>query len=216
MCSCDMKAVVWDLDNTLYRFTSDLKYNCNVAAAKASIDLGLQLSFDEALQIAIKSENTYNYSLHEYTLSHGLTYQDLHHPFHQNIEVQHADPIDGLDQKLENLQIPQAVLTNASRSWAGRVIKYLNLDHVLKGEMIFCMEDFGYEPKARSNKGLSLALDKLGCDATDTIIIDDLSRNLLKAKELGLQTALTHYDEYASEDHIDYYFKSTNDFFDHI
>lgn len=213
MHSKKIEAVIWDLDNTLYQFTDDLKYHCNVAAAKAVIDAGLPLVFEEALQIAVKSEIDYNYSLHEFILNHGLSYKELHHPFHDNIDETLGKRISGLLNCFENLHLPHIVLTNSSQGWARRVLKHLDLDVFFAHDTILCMEDFAFVPKARGNEGVSLALEKLKTAPENTLIVDDLSRNLLQAKQAGLQTAITHFDGDQKDGHVDYYFKSTLDVF---
>lgn len=213
MHSKKIEAVIWDLDNTLYQFTDDLKYHCNVAAAKAVIDVGLPLVFEEALQIAVKSEIDYNYSLHEFILNHGLSYKELHHPFHDNIDETLGKRISGLLNCFEQYDLPHVVLTNASQGWARRVLKYFDLNKFFNNDAILCMENFGYIPKARGNDGVLMALAKLKTAPENTLIVDDLSRNLLTAKQAGLQTAITHFDNIHKGDHIDYYFQSTNDVF---
>ncbi len=210
----DIRAVIWDLDNTLYKFTDTLKQNCNIAAANAVIESGIDLGFDEALQIAIQSEITHNYSLHEFILNHGLNYKELHHPFHNNLDENLISPIEGLVENLRQFNAPQAILTNASQSWAERVLKFLGMIDIFDPDLIFCMEDFNFSPKARSNDGLNLAINSLGHAPSDIILIDDLSRNLKMAKSAGVKTALTHCDmRVIKEDYIDYYFESTNEFF---
>ncbi len=209
------KAIIWDLDNTLYKFNNALKHHCNIAAARAVIDCGLDLEFDAALQIATQSERTYNYSLHEFILNHGFEYKDLHHPFHDYIDESLILPIDGLAQNLRQFNAPQSILTNASQSWTMRVLKILGMNDIFDLDLIFCMENFNFSPKARNNDGLHLAINKLGHNPKDIIFIDDLPRNLKKAKETNVQTGLTHNDTALNkQSYIDYYFNCTNDLFD--
>lgn len=184
--------IIWDLDNTLYRFTDAMKYQCNVAAAKAAQDLGLSLPYEELLDIAIRSEKEYGYSLHNYILHHGLTYKDLHHPFHEAIDETLVEKIEGLKDFLTTVEFPKVILTNASRDWANRVLSYIGLSSVFQQNEILAMEDFHYEPKARTDRGLTMAIERLGVAENHILFIDDLERNLLIPYQSGLKTVLVH------------------------
>jgi len=199
-----VEAVIWDLDNTLYRFTDQQKYQCNEAAAKAAQANGLDLPYDELLKIAIASEEEYSYSLHHYTLYHDLAYRDLHHPFHDAIEVENIQPVKGVRETVEEIDLPKVILTNATRQWTHRVLKYCDLDDLFHDHEILAMEDFEYEPKARGTRGLDRAIDTLNKPIENIVIVDDLERNLKLPKQKGLKTVLVHGQSNAA--HIDYQF----------
>jgi len=91
-----IKGVIWDLDNTLYRFTDQFKEQCNRVAAKAAQSQGIDLSYDDTLKLAQKSETDHGYSIHLYVTHHGFTYDSLHVPFHDNIDETTIDIIDGV------------------------------------------------------------------------------------------------------------------------
>lgn len=190
-----VKGIIWDLDNTLYRFTDELKAHCNVAAAKAAQDLGINFSYEDTVKIAERSEEKYGYSLHVYVTDHGLSYQDLHVPFHQNIDENVILKINGARAALEKFQGKQVILTNASRCWAERALKHIGVDDMFQRHEIIPMEDVGYEPKARSDKGYKKACEILGLEPTQTLIADDLDRNLIPAHKMGIQTIYMHHGE---------------------
>ncbi|MEM6810840.1 MAG: NIF family HAD-type phosphatase [Pseudomonadota bacterium] len=192
------EAIIWDLDNTLYRFTSEMKEDCNIAAAHAAIAAGIDKDFEELLIEARASEKEYGYSLHNFVKEYGVPYSEMHHPFHEAIDETKVDIIAGLPEFIEALELNQFIYTNASREWADRVLKFIGLNHLFKDTQILCMEDFNYEPKARTDKGLSMVLDKLGSPKEKTISIDDMERNLLFPYIHGLKTILVH-DEFDAE-----------------
>ena len=109
-----IRGVIWDLDNTLYRFTDKFYRSCTEAAAQAAQELGINLSYDETLRLAERSEAEHGYSMHAYVTDHGLSYTALHFPFHQRIDETVIETIDGVKEALESLDIPQVILTNAS------------------------------------------------------------------------------------------------------
>ena len=57
-----IRGVVWDLDGTLYRYDALFKDACQLAAARTAIDLGIDMSFEEAVALAMESERLYGNS----------------------------------------------------------------------------------------------------------------------------------------------------------
>ncbi len=190
-----IQGVIWDLDNTLYRFTGAFYQSCTAAAAQAAQELGINLSYEDTLKLAERSEEEHGYSMHGYVTDHGLTYASLHFPFHQRIDETVINPIDGTLEALQSIKCPQVILTNASRCWAERVLKFISLDDIFLPNKIIPMEDVNFEPKARSAKGFKLAMDKLDLPAENILMVDDLDRNLMMAHKLGMQTAYIHHGD---------------------
>ncbi len=190
-----IKGIVWDLDNTLYHFTGAFIKSCNEAAAGAARELGIDLSYDDTLKLAARSEQEYGYSMHGYVTDHGLSYASLHFPFHQRIDEGVIAPVDGMKNALAGLNLPQVILTNGSRCWALRALKKAGIDHLFDAAHIIPMEDVGFEPKARSKKGFKKALDILGVSAKNALMVDDLDRNLIIPHGLGFQTAYIYRGE---------------------
>lgn len=194
----NIKGVIWDLDNTLYHFTDEFYTSCTQSAAKAAQELGINLSFDDTLKLAERSEAEHGYSMHGYVTDHGLSYASLHFPFHDKIDENVVGCIDGVQARLEkvrDLNIPQVILTNASRGWAERVLNYIGIRHLFEDKMIVPMEDVDFNPKSLSNKGFKRALELLGTPAKQTLMVDDLDRNLMIPHDMGLQTAYMHHDD---------------------
>lgn len=187
--------VIWDLDNTLYKFTDGFYRSCTEAAAEAAQELGIDLSYEDTLKLAERSEEEHGYSMHGYVTDHGLSYASLHFPYHQKIDETVIEPIIGAKEALENLDLPQIILTNASRCWAERVLKFCEIDHLFPHEKIIPMEDVEFEPKSRSKKGFLKAAKFLDVHPKNILMVDDLDRNLMIANELSMQTAYVHYGD---------------------
>ena len=187
--------IIWDLDNTLYRFTDEFYRSCTEAAAEAAQELGINLSYEDTLKLAERSEEEHGYSMHGYVTDHGLSYASLHFPFHQRIDETVISPIEGLELSLRSLNVPQVILTNASRCWAERVLKFIGIESLFSADKLIPMEDVDFEPKARSKKGFIAAVKKLNLPAENILMVDDLDRNLVNAYNLGMQTAYMHYGD---------------------
>lgn len=188
-----IKGVIWDLDNTLYRFSDEFKAHCNRAAAEAAIEVGIDMSHTDAVKIAERSENLHGYSMHIYITDHGLSYADLHIPFHSRIDEKCVEPIEGALGALEVFNGHQVVLTNASRCWAERALNFIGAKKYFDDDQIVPIEDVDFMPKAQGEDGFNRALEILDLDPQDVLMVDDLDRNLKIAHEIGMQTAYMHH-----------------------
>lgn len=190
-----IKGIIWDLDNTLYRFTDAFKEQCNRAAAKAAHDQGINLSYDDTLKLAQKSETEHGYSIHLYVTHHGFTYDSLHVPFHDNIDETTIEMIDGVAENIRALDLPQAILTNASHDWAKRVLKHMGINDLFPDSHVTASENVDFEVKSQGRAGFERSLSSLGLKPEQALMVDDLDRNLIIAHEMGMQTAYLHYDD---------------------
>ena len=190
-----IKGIIWDLDNTLYQFTDKFYKSCTEAAAKAAQDLGISLSYDDTLKLAERSEIEHGYSMHGYVTDHGLSYTDLHFPFHQNIDETVIAPIDGALNALGKFKDNQVILTNASQCWAERALKFIGVDKFFPKANIIAMEDVNFEPKARSDLGFKRAAELLNLPYKNILMVDDLDRNLIIPHKMGMQTAYMNHGD---------------------
>lgn len=190
-----IEGIIWDLDNTLYRFTDEFKHHCNIAAAKTAQELGIKLSYDDSFKLAQKSELENGYSLHGYITHHGFSYESMHIPYHDNIDETIIEIIEDVAPKLRHLDIPQTILTNASRGWAHRVLKKIGLEGFFDDAVITAVEDVGFKAKSESRAGFERALNTLNLVPEKVIMVDDLDRNLIIPHEMGIQTVYMHYED---------------------
>jgi len=192
-----IQGIIFDLDNTLYQFTDAFYRDCTMAAAEAAQELGISLSFEDTLKLAERSEQEYGYSMHGYVVDHGIAYADLHFPYHEKIDETVVGKIDGVREALKTLDVPCSILTNASRGWADRVLRYVDLSDIFDDDKIFAMEDANFEPKASSERGFRLAANALNVPLENILMVDDLDRNLSIPHNLRMQTAYMHYGDQA-------------------
>lgn len=196
-----INGIIWDLDGTLYRYDDVFRHACNLAAARTAIDLGLNMPFDEAVALATRSEREYGSSFRLFA-DHGLTYMDFHHPYHDAVDTTILQINLQMRDTLAALNIPMVILTNASRPWALRTVAHLQLHDLFTESNVLAFEDVGHESKAASPAGFKRALEIIGTKAQETLMVEDLARNLVHAKKLGLTTALVHHGQ-VPEDSLD-------------
>jgi len=189
----NIKGIIWDLDNTFYRFTPEFRLSCNHAAAQAVLDLGFGKPYEECLDIAIQSSKNHHFSLYTFIKKYGLDYNRLHFLFHQHMRPDLIDPIDGVVDKVKSIKMPQVVLTNGSRDWALKALKQIGAHELFSNKQILALEDVNMTSKSGGFYGYEKALNTLKMRPDDVIFIDDLDRNLEKAKKIGLNTAYVHH-----------------------
>ncbi len=204
-----IRGVVWDLDGTLYRYDALFKDACQLAAARTAIDLGIDMSFEEAVALATESERLYGSSFRLFG-ERGIRYEDFHHPYHDCIDTAIVQKNAEMRAALEALDVPMVILTNASRTWAKRTVSHLEYDHIFRDENLLALEDVGYKAKASSQEGFEKALSVIGIPAEEALMVEDLARNLMIAKRMGMTTALVHHGRGPDDtDYIDTYFQDT-------
>jgi len=205
-----IKGIIWDLDGTLYRYDEVFRHACNLAAARTAIDLGLDMNFDDAVALAAKSEREYGSSFKLFA-DHGLTYMDFHHPYHDAVDTTILQINLQMRDTLAALDMPMAILTNASRPWALRTVAHLQLNDLFTESNILAFEDVGHESKAAGPAGFNRALEIIGTKPQETLMVEDLARNLTHAKKLGMTTALVHHGKIPDDcsDLVDVLFADT-------
>lgn len=203
--------IIWDLDNTLYRFDTIFEDACNRAAARTICSMVENLSFDEAYQAAVHSYNTHGYSGKALIAQYNLDYRDYHFPFHEAIDETILARNDAMIAGLRDLNRPQVIITNASRHWAEKALRHLGMKEFFPDHAILPLEDSAFEAKASSPKPFTMAKDILNVAAENILVVEDTVRNLKVPKEMGFNTALIHHGRIPDEQHdfIDWEFPDT-------
>lgn len=208
-----IEAIIWDLDNTLYRFDKMFEEACNRAAAKTICALvGGDLDEEEIFQVAERSYAQHGYSGKALIAHYGLEYRDYHFPFHETIDEKILHRNDDMIDALRDVSVPQAIVTNASRHWAQRALDHLGLREFFPDHLIVPIEDTDFEAKAYSRRPFELACERMGAAYnTRVLVAEDMAPNLKIPKEMGMQTALIHHGRVplTQHDYIDAEFPDT-------
>lgn len=181
-----MKAVLFDLDNTLYPAECDLF---------SLIDVRINRYMEEV--VAIEPEDV-DRLRRRYWKDYGATLQGLvrHHAVDPEDYLDYVHAVDvgsrvsadhDLCQALKELQIPSYVFTNGSRCHVDRVITALGLDGLFSG--VFDIRIAGYQPKPHPDP-YRQDLENLDLPGEQCIMVEDQLQNLKMAKQFGMKTIL--------------------------
>ena len=200
--------VIWDMDGTLYRYDELFKTACNHAAARAAITVRPEYTYEYAFEQCVAAEKKSGFSLQWFHEETKMTFESMHFVYHNSIDEKVIQRNEDMANGLRSLTIPSVLLTNSSRGWVSRVTKHLGIDDIFTENNILALEDFNFQPKGRSTAGFEKAIDLLGLHPSRILLVEDLPRNLVRAKEAGLQTALVHHGQVPDDQsNCDYLFQ---------
>ena len=181
-----MKAVLFDLDNTLYPAERDLfslidvrinSYMQDVVAINPAAVDGLRRRYWE----------DYGATLQGLIRHHGIDPEDYLDYVHA-VDVSSRLSCDNeLQQALNNLYLPSYVFTNGSRCHVDRVVSALGLDGLFAD--VFDIRIADYQPKPNPDPYRKV-LDELELPGDQCIMVEDQLQNLRTAKQFGMKTVL--------------------------
>ncbi len=181
-----MKAVLFDLDNTLYPAERDLF---------SLIDVRINRYMEEVVFIDPVAVDGLR---RRYWKDYGATLQGLirHHGINPEDYLDYVHAVDvgsrlavdvDLRRTLENLRLPSYVFTNGSRCHADRVVSALGLEGLFAD--VFDIRIAGYQPKPNPDPYRQV-LGKLALSGDQCIMVEDQLQNLKTAKQFGMKTVL--------------------------
>ncbi len=181
-----MKAILFDLDNTLYSPERQLF---------SLIDVRINRFMNEV--VGIPSEEVDGLR-RRYWAEYGVTLQGLirHHavdPEHyleyvHDVDVsQRLDPDPELRRALQQVSQRKVVFTNGSMDHAHRVLATLQIEDLF--EEIFDIRVARYMPKP-FQAPYDKVLDRLELAGSDCVMVEDSTDNLRTAKDMGMKTVL--------------------------
>lgn len=174
---------VFDLDNTLYPASADL---FGLVDRRMTAFVGDLLGVDP---VEARRIQKHHFHVHGTTLSglmadHGIDPHDF-------LRYVHDVELDALaeDRRLVGLiaRLPgrKLVFTNGDADYAGRVLARLGLGGSF--EAIHDIHACAYQPKPQAHAYRSMT-EALGVDPTAALFADDMVRNLVPAKAIGMAT----------------------------
>ncbi len=181
-----MKAVLFDLDNTLYAPGCDLF---------SLIDVRINRYMEEIAGIALAEVDGLR---RRYWHDYGATLLGLirHHKIDPEDYLDYVHDVDVgsrlvpdliLRAVLENSGIPSYVFTNGSRCHADRVLAALGIDDLFVD--VFDIRIAGYQPKPNPDP-YQQVLCRLALQGKDCVMVEDQLQNLQTAKTFGMTTVL--------------------------
>jgi putative hydrolase of the HAD superfamily len=176
---------VFDLDNTLYPAECDLFSQID---ARMTEFVGNYLGLDPA---TAKIQQKHYYSTYGTTLNGMMREHNM--PARAFLDYVHDldyTPVvkaPALRAAIEALPGRKVVFTNGSRGHAERTLKALGIEDVF--QELFGIEETNYIPKPR-REAFDALVDTHNLVAAKSVMVEDLSRNLVTAHEMGMSTVL--------------------------
>lgn len=176
---------VFDLDNTLYPHHSDLFSQIDVKMTTYVSQL-LGLPREEARGIQKELYLKYGTTLAGLMQNHGVKADDFLEQVH-DIDYSWLTPDPSLDDALGKLSGRKLILTNGSRKHAEDTANQLGILHHF--DDIFDIVSADLVPKP-AQPTFEKFLKDHGVVGDQSIMFEDLSRNLIAPKALGMRTVL--------------------------
>lgn len=212
------KAIIWDLDNTLYRITPEFADILDETTAVAAIeDLGVPLDFESAKAKVKESYRIYRDGGEIFVKEYGIDPKDIFDAYHKRKPVELIVPYENLKEKLEALPCEQYIFSTSSREVCEKILKHIGLYDFFKGRF-YSVEDFDTLKKNESSDVYQQLCDTIGLDPKDCIFVDDSYSNLEFPKQLGMMTVRIYYNENSARDktYIDAAYKGIEAFLEEV
>jgi putative hydrolase of the HAD superfamily len=182
-----LKAILFDLDDTLYPRSS---------ALMPTIGRRIEQYVIERVGIPVtKADELRRHWRHTYgTALRGMIEEGYDFDPDDYLQFVHDIPLDGLieaqpavRQMLLNIPLRRVVLTNSDIDHATRVLTHVNLLDCFERIIDIRVLKFINKPDP---KAYALALELLGLSAAEVILVEDTPANTRPAKALGMKTIL--------------------------
>lgn len=213
-----IKHILWDLDG-LFFVQDDTYTNALInALAKYVSKTKNDISFDEALALAVQAQAA-GRMFDPFITRYGYSYEGFAEPVYRGLDIGFMAPQTGLLPKLAATGTTHAIVTKSNMPWARRVLKQIDLEAAFPEAFITACADFiETQPefsKAHSTLPYQHTLDRHGWLPQHTVMVEDTQHNLKHAKALGLTTVLVHSTEPQAE-YTDYVFGTPEAFLDYF
>ena len=187
-----IKTWIFDLDNTLYPPEENIFSQIDQKMTSFIAD-NLKISNEEAFNIQKQ-----NFIDHGTTLAGFMNSgndkidPDKFLEFVHDINLNSLQEDNDLRKILLLLPGKKYIFTNGTKKHAENVLKKLNLENIFQS--IFGIKEANYVPKPNLET-YNLFLKTYKIDPKTSIMFEDMGRNLIPAKELGMKTVWIENDE---------------------
>ncbi|MGA9350320.1 MAG: pyrimidine 5'-nucleotidase [Anaerolineae bacterium] len=190
-----LKYILFDLDETLYPTRSGLMAEIGRLMSRY-MEERLGMSPTEVPALREFYYRTYGTTMRGLQIHHGIDPEDYLAYVHKVPLEDYIGPNDELDRVLAEIEAEKVVFTNASAEHARHVLAILGVERHFN--CIIDVRALGYMSKPNP-EAYRRALEILGVEGNECLIIDDRVRNLAPAKELGMITVLVSNEESAPQ-----------------
>ena len=211
-----IKNFIFDLDGTLY---SDLEAVFGQVSKRMTeyISKKLNLDLKKAKELQTNYFHKYNTSLNGLLIHHEVKAEEFLEYVH-DIDLEFMEKDIVLREELLKLDAKKFVFTNGSHGHVKKITKHLGIDDLFNGT--FAITDSNYVPKPELTVYNKLC-NKFNIKPEETVLIEDIAKNLEPAKKLGMKTVWIINDEYwgkkdSDKDFIDLKIKNLSSFLKEI
>jgi putative hydrolase of the HAD superfamily len=178
-----VKSWIFDLDNTLYR--ADNGIFAQIEARMTDYVMAfLKLPREAAWARQKDLYRQYGTTLSGLMREHGAAPDDYLHYVH-DIDLSDLAPDAALTAAIEKLPGRRFVFTNGCRDHAARILDRLGMAHLF--ESVWDIRTIDFQPKPAASAYASVvAAGGVACD--QAAMFDDIARNLVPARALGMTT----------------------------
>ena len=212
----NIKNFVFDLDGTLY---SDLEAVFGQVSKRMTeyISKKLNLDLKKSKELQTNYFHKYNTSLNGLLIHHDVKAEEFLEYVH-DIDLEFMEKDIVLREELLKLDAKKFVFTNGSHKDVIQITKHLGIDDLFNGT--FAITDSNYVPKPELTVYNKLC-NKFNIKPEETVLIEDIAKNLEPAKKLGMKTVWIINDEYwgkkdSDKDFIDLKIKNLSSFLKEI
>ncbi len=207
------KAIIWDLDNTLYRITPEFADMLDEAMAQALVlDLGINMDITKCKELVKESYRVYRDGGEYFYQNYNIAPKDLFKYYFNRKPVHLIEPYKNLAEKIKKIPYDQYIFTASNRVASEKILKHINLYDIFK-DKFYSVEDFGVYKKNENAVVYKQYCDRINYDPKDCIFIDDSYSNLEFAKQTGMTTVRIFYRDNSAKDkkYIDMAFKGIDE-----
>lgn len=207
------KAIIWDLDNTLYRITPEFADMLDEAMAEALVlDLGVNMDVAKCKELVKESYKVYRDGGEYFYQNYNIAPKDLFKYYFNRKPVHLIEPYKNLAEKIKKIPYDQYIFTASNRMASEKILKHIGLYDIFK-DKFYSVEDFGVYKKNENSVVYKQYCDKINYNPKDCIFIDDSYSNLEFAKQTGMTTVRIFYKDNSAKDktYIDTAFKGVEE-----
>jgi len=186
-----MKAVLFDLDNTLYPKEANL-FSIMDKRINEYMHKKLKIPMNRVDDLRLNYWKEYGLTLIGLMKFYNVDTEDFLHHVH-NFEIENIlRPDLKLSQALAGLPLKKIIFTNSCEKYAKRVLKALKIhDHF---ELIFDIRKALFKPKPTPAPYKTL-LEQININGNCCIMVDDYPDNLETAKKISMKTIMVGRDQ---------------------
>ncbi|HIC92731.1 MAG TPA: pyrimidine 5'-nucleotidase [Anaerolineae bacterium] len=181
-----LRYALFDLDETLYPKDSGLMREIR---RRMSLFMEERLGLEPELISRLRRQyyQRYGTTMRGLMIHHGVAPEEFLAYVHDIPLEEYLGPDGALDAVLGKIELEKVIFTNASAEHARRVLGILGVERHFGRIIDVRTLDYVAKPDPLAYRR---ALDILGAEGRECLIVDDSLRNLAPAKELGMVTVL--------------------------